>query len=136
MESNHHRFTRNTLTGCRNKPIFAYLPFCSDKEIRTLTKQILKLLPLPIGLYRCCTPKQIRTATVQILSLLPLSLWLLEYLYHLSDSNRHYLVSKTNASSIWAKMAKKKPLEVNQGAFISSLYGYNLIDTKPLIIHE
>jgi hypothetical protein len=110
-------FTRNILAGCRNKPMFAYLPFCSDKEIRTLTVQILKLLPLPIGLHRCCTPKQIRTATCTDFKSVASAVGLLEYLYHLSDSNRYYLVPKTNASANWAKVVNKKASRSESGGF-------------------
>ena len=110
-------FTRNILAGCRNKPMFAYLPFCSDKEIRTLTNQLLKLMPLPIGLHRCCTPKQIRTATCTDFKSVASAVGLLECLYHLSDSNRYYLVPKTNASANWAKMVNKKTSRSESGGF-------------------
>lgn len=111
-------FTRNILAGCPNKPIFGYLPFGSNKEIRTLTLQFLKLLPLPIGLYCYCTPKQIRTATFTDFKSVASAVGLLEYLCHLSDSNRHYLVPKTNASSNWAKMANKKASRSESGGFL------------------
>lgn len=72
---------------------FCHTSICTRDEIRTHTKQFLRLSPLPVGLLLHCTPFQIRTETTQGLNLMTLPIGLREHkLKFLADWARNIIM--------------------------------------------